>query len=200
MMSPENLLTSTDILAAASEALVLGGYRRIADSVSGKIAGSARIFEDPYSVVQLVVYETWTDLETNWTDAQGVLVELISKYVVSTEPKAWDGYLVLLTPSILPTAAREQAIQIKNNFNRVRKFLATGDELKTTSDVERLLLPLLPLAGEVPRGDQSSRVLDFLPEILSKRGIDRAAVETLVTAFAAHQPLLENLHRYLSKL
>ncbi|SRR6266478_3442808 len=199
MMSSENSLTSTDILAAASEALVLGGYRRIGESVSEKIAGTARIFKDPYSVAQLVVYETWTDLESNWTDAQAVLVELISKYVVSTEPKAWDGYLVLLTPSILPTAAREQAIQIKNNFNRVRKFLATGDELKTTSDVERLLLPLLPLAGDVPRGDQSSRVLDFLPEILSKRGIDRAAVETLVKAFAGHEPLLENLHRYLSK-
>ncbi len=198
-MSPENPLTSTDILAAASEALVLGGYRRIAESVSARVAGSARIFEDPYSVVQLVVYETWTDLETNWTDAQAVLVELISKYVVSTEPKAWDGYLVLLTPSILPAASREQAIQIKNNFNRVRKFLASGDDLKTTSDVERLLLPLLPLTGEVPRSDQSTRVLDFLPDILSKRGIDRAAVETLVKAFASHQPLLENLHRYLSK-
>jgi hypothetical protein len=198
-MSPENPLTSTDILAAASEALVLGGYGRIAESVSARVAGSARIFEDPYSVVQLVVYETWADLETNWTDAQAVLVELISKYVVSTEPKAWDGYLVLLTPSILPAAAREQAIQIKNNFNRVRKFLATGDDLKTTSDVERLLLPLLPLTSEVPRSDQSTRVLDSLPDILSKRGIDRGAVEALVRAFASHQPLLENLHRYLSK-
>src|SRR6266849_7632510 len=99
MMSPENLLTSTDILAAASAALALGGSRRIGESISGKIAGTARIFEDPYSVVQLVVYETWTDLDSNWTDAQAVLVEIISKYVVSTEPKAWDGYLVLLTPA-----------------------------------------------------------------------------------------------------
>jgi hypothetical protein len=65
--------------------------------------------------------------------------------------------------------------------------------------VERLLLPLLPITSEVPRSDQSTRVLDFLPDILSKRGIDRAAVETLVKAFASHQPLLENLHRYLSK-
>src|SRR5260370_10273229 len=106
MMRHESTVTSPDILAAASEALVLGGYRRIADSINGKIAGSARIFEDPYSVVQLVVYETWTDLETNWTDAQGMLVELISKYVVSTEPEAWDGSLVLLTPSNHPTADR----------------------------------------------------------------------------------------------
>ena len=198
-MSTENLLTSTDILAAASEALTLGGYRRISESTTQNIAGSARIFEDPYSVVQLVVYETWADLETNWTDAQAVIVELISKYVVATEPKAWDGYLVLLTPSILPTEGQEQAIQIRNNFNRVRKFLGTGDELKTTSDVERLLLPLLPLFGEVPRVDQPTRALDVLPEILSKRGIKRGAVETLVKAFTEHKPLLENLNRYLLK-
>jgi hypothetical protein len=196
-MSNEGPLTTTNILASASDALVRGGYRRILESIGGKLPGNARVFEDPYCFAQLVVYETWSDLESNWTDAQALLVELISKHVVSTEPKAWDGYLVLLTPSVLPSKAFEHALQIKNNFNRVRKLLATGEDLKTTLDVERLLLPLLPLLPEAVRTAQPSRALDLLPEILGRRGIDRSAVETLVRAFVEHRPLLENLHHYL---
>jgi hypothetical protein len=197
-MDTRTPLTSTDILASASEALLLGGYSRIRESVAGKVSGTTRIFEDPYGVVQIVVYETWADLESNWTDAQAVLVELISKFLNSTEPKAWDGYLVLVTPSVLPESAQEQAVDIRNNTNRVRKLLATGDELKTTADVERLLLPLLPLSSETAAKEESGGALDALPDFLTRKGISGEAVKALVTAFREHQPLMEYLHRYRS--
>jgi hypothetical protein len=196
----DSILTTTDIIAAASDVLARGGFHRIPESSLGaKVSRNTRFFEDPYSVAEVVVYETWSDLVSSWTDAQASLVELISKYVISSESKAWDGYLVLLTPSVLPTAAFEQANLIRNNMTRVRKLLATGDDLKGTSEVERVLMPLLPLSNEAIRSVEEIRALDSLPAILGKRGIDIESVRVLIRSFLEQQPLLERLHNYWSK-
>jgi hypothetical protein len=188
------------MMASASDVLLRGGYRRIAESSAKEAAlRNTRLFEDPYAVVELAVYETWSELVNGWADAQAFLVELISKYVSSSEPKAWDGYLVLLTPSIVPSASVEQATQIRNNTNRVRKLLATGDELTSTSEVERVLVPLLPLSTEMHVVDQEGRALDSLPDLLAAQQVDRGAVRILVQAFNEQQPLLERLHAYWSR-
>ena len=199
-MSAQSGLTATDIIASASEVLLEGGYHRIAESsVEGGVLRNTRLFEDPYGIIELAVYETWNDLASGWTDSQALLVELISRYMVSSEPKAWDGYLVLLTPSIVPSTSVEEANQIRNNTNRVRKLLATGDELTSTGDVERILLPLLPLSTEVQGINQKGRALDLLPELLARRQIDIGAVRVLIEAFREEQPVMERLHNYWSQ-
>jgi|HubBroStandDraft_6_1064221.scaffolds.fasta_scaffold01228_3 hypothetical protein len=196
----DSALTTTDIIATATDVLARGGFRRISESsLSAKVSRNTRFFEDPYSVTEVVVYETWNDLALSWTDAQASLVELISRYVVSSESKAWDGYLVLLTPSLLPKAAFEHANQIRNNMTRVRKLLATGDDLTSTSEVERVLMPLLPLSNEAIGSDEQIRALDLLPAILGRRGIDTEAVKVLIRSFLDQQPMLERLHNYWSK-
>lgn len=196
-MTRDSGLTSTDIIASASEFLIQGGYHRIRESFAGvTLQQNARLFEDPYGVIELVVYDTWNELSSRWSDAQGMLVDTISKFMHSSDPKAWDGYLVLLTPSLLPGAAAEKASQIRNNTNRVRKFLATGDELKTTADVERVLLPLMPLSSELGIAKSAEKALELLPELLARRGIDASAAKTLVEAFLQQQPLIERLHAY----
>jgi hypothetical protein len=196
----DSSLTTTDIVAAATDALARGGFRRIPESSLGaRVSRNTRFFEDPYSVTEVVVYETWNDLVSSWTEAQASLVELISKYVISSESKAWDGYLVLLTPSVLPNAAFEQANQIRNNMTRVRKLLATGDDLKSTAEVERILMPLLPLSIETIGSDGQIKALDSLPTLLGERGIDAEAVRVLIRSFLEQQPMLERLHDYWSK-
>src|SRR4051794_25042329 len=121
----ESGLTSSQLVAAASDLLLSGGYSEV-PAESGWSSNS-RLFEDPYGIVALVVYDTWVDLDSTWTDAQGLLVELISEHFRQPEPKSWDGYLILLTPGIAPSDARQSIAKIRYNTSRVRKLIATGD-------------------------------------------------------------------------
>lgn len=192
-------MTATDLLAAASSILAERGYQRIDSALVGDWpTHNSRIFEDDCGIVAVVVYETWEDLSSSWVDAQASLVELISKYMTSYDAKAWEGYLVLLTPSLLGKDARLEATRIRYDTSRVRKLLATADELKTLKDVERLLLPLLPLQVELVAGLGES-VLDMLPSLLSTKGLPEAAVRTVVDAFLEQQPLVERLDEYRRK-
>src|ERR687892_417150 len=93
-------LTTPQLLAAASELLESGGYNSV-QQADGWTPHS-RVFEDPYGVVAVVAYETWTDLAETWPDDQGRLVDLISAHLRRPEPKSWEGYLVLLTPGVSP--------------------------------------------------------------------------------------------------
>lgn len=103
---------------------------------------------------------------------------------------------MLFTPALMPEALRDDAEQIKYDTSRLRKLLATGDDLKTITDVERALLPLLPLTApieeQVSYGDQ---VLELLPQMLAKRGISSQLTRELIAAFLANEPLMERPHR-----
>ena len=197
-MNDANSLTTTNILATASECLLEGGYRRVEDRQDGEWADlNARLFEDKYGIVAVNVYETWGDLRTGWIKAQEALVELISRYVTSSDAKAWEGYLVLLTPSMVDIDARAQADAIRYDTSRVRKLLATGSELKEFADVKKVLVPLLMLEPDLYVDDQGS-ALDLLPELLAQKGLPEEAVQVIIKAFSQQQPLVEQLHLYLS--
>jgi len=189
-------LTTTDIVAAASSYLEAGGYSAVAESrLGGWELPSTRVFEDPYSVVALMVYESWADLASNWTAAQAALVQLMSDYMTSADPKAWEGYLVLLTPGTAPEDGSPSVSDLRYDVSRVRKLIATGDELTQTSEVERALLPLLPMRAPASAMRNGS-VLDLLPALLADHGIDRDAVRVIIDAFTAQQPLVESLHHH----
>lgn len=192
----ERRLTATDLIAAASMSLEAGGYSRVSDdTLGGWAAANARLYEDPYSVVSLIVYEAWSELASSWTDAQAELVELMSDYMTSADAKSWEGYLVLLTPGSASGHEVQSLSSIRYDISRVRKLVATGDELKQLSDVERTLLPLLPLDA-APSVNGEGSVLDLLPSLLAGQGIDAGAVESIIDAFAAQQPLVESLHAF----
>jgi len=189
-------LTTSQLLAAASELLESGGYN-VVPPADGWTSNS-RLFEDPYGIVAVVAYENWTDLAETWPDAQGHLVELISAHLTRPEPKSWEGYLVLLTPGVAPSAARSQLAEIRYDTNRVRKLVATGDDLRTLDDVEQALLPLLPLEVE-SQLEPGPALLERLPGLLAARGIDAEAARTVVDAFIANESVLERLHEFRSR-
>ena len=106
--------------------------------------GTSRVFEDPYGIVAVHVFDSWRQLTEQWPVAQGRLVELISEHLTRPEPKAWEGYLVLLTPGLLPPTQRTRLNDLRYDTHRVRKLVATGDDLATLEDVQGTLLPLSP--------------------------------------------------------
>jgi hypothetical protein len=190
-------LTTTALTAATVDALTGAGYDEVDQGRIGKWpAPGARVFEDPYSVAALIVYETWAELAGRWLEAQAALADLLSAHFNSEDAKSWEGYLVLITPSVLPRESRLEAGAIRRDVTHARKLLITGDELVSLEDVERGLLPLLPLrTHEIEGGDQTA--LDLLPDLLSQRHIPTGAVDALLTAFADQQPLAERLDRFL---
>lgn len=189
-------VTATELLAYASETLEEHGYRRATlDLDHNWRTVSARFFEDDYAIVAIVVYETWKDLSSNWSDAQALLVEVMSRYITSYDAKSWEGYLVLLTPSPVGKHDRSEIIRIRYDISRVRKLIATGDDIQTLEDIKQLLLPLLPLQVETvePVGES---VLAILPNLLSKRGLPEQAIRVVVDAFLEQRPIVESLHNY----
>lgn len=185
----------TALLAEAANILEDAGFRAVAQSTTGEWrATGVRVYEDAYSVVCTAVYDTWADLASFWLDDQANLVRLISKHFARTEAKAWDGYLVLFTPSIVPAAARREAVAIQRNTLHVRKLLAAGDELRALSAVRHTLLPLLPLENrEVER---INNMLESLPPILAARGVDREVSEVAISAFLEQRPIIEAIHEF----
>lgn len=188
--------TVTELLASASKTLEKCGYKRVElDKIDSNQGTNARLFEDDYGIVAVFVYATWGDLSLNWVDAQAFLVELISKYITSYDAKSWEGYLVLLTPGVVGKADRTELTKIRYDTSRVRKLVATSDDIKTLDDVRQSLLPLLPLEIEATEEYKES-VLALLPGMLSDEGIPEKAVQIVVTAFVEERPIVESLHEY----
>lgn len=192
MTSSSVRFTTTDLIAAASQVLREGGYRHINGRFPEWDTPTSRLFEDEYGVVGIAIFETCKELLATWPDTQAVLVDVISRHVGSHESKSWDGYLVLLTPGLAPSEI-ENIEAVRYNTTRLRKLVATGDDLNLPTDVERVLRPLLPLRLERPNLGQES-ALDLLPRLLALRHIPEEVTRVLVDAFRQQSPLLEKLH------
>jgi hypothetical protein len=184
-------LTTSQVLAAASELLVSGGYSVVA-TPSGW-GGTVRLFEDPYGIVALQLYETWDQLIQDWHVAQGQLVDLISEHLSRPEPKAWEGYLVVFTTGLLTGEDRTSVVNLRYDTNRVRKLVATGEELETLDDVRTALLPLLPLDLEATSTARAG-LLDLLPNLMTADDVPRQVIQVVVDAFVNNASIVERLH------
>lgn len=144
-------------------------------------------------MVGVAVFTTCAELLRSWTDLQGSLVDVLSQRVGLAENKAWDGYLVLLTIGMAPSGDSDIEA-VRYDTTRLRKLVATGEDLGVEDAVERLLSPLLPLRLEQSSIKQGS-VLDLLPDLLAERDITRSTTGVLVKAFVDQKPLMEALHQ-----
>ena len=190
-------VTVTALSAAAREVLEEAGFTAAEPSHADRWrATAAAVYEDPYSVVLVAVYETWAELVSHWEDDQAGLVTLISDHFNSADAKAWEGYLVLLTPSVIPSHDWLRAIDIQRNTLHVRKLLAGRDDLQSPANVRQTLLPLLPL--ENFDALEPRDVLDALPSLLETHRIDPDATRAAIAAFRDGHAITEQLHTFLT--
>ena len=187
-------LNPTTLLASSAQFLTEAGYRPVPpEAAPAWQTVDSRLYEDAYSIVGVVVYDTWRGLVDGWPDAQARLVATMATRLLKTESKTWDGYVVLLTPGYVESSSRRNVGLIRYDTTRVRKLIATGEDLKALGDVRRALLPLLPLAVaglEPPR-----HMLTVLRDALARRGIDRADAKLVVSAFSRNESMLSALCR-----
>jgi hypothetical protein len=196
-MEASEVLTTTALLAAAQHALLEADYKILEDlnAVKSSPADRARLFQNRYSVVMLATFETWENLVNTWPDYQSITVEAMSQFLRQGEAKAADGYLVLLTPSPVPAGQISEANQIRSDTSRLRKLLGTAEELRTISDVRKVLASLLPLSIRAGDGLEEGG-LDALPRILQEHGVEAAATKIAVDAFKANAPIMPRLHDF----
>lgn len=196
MTTSGSRFTITNLMAAASEALESVGFREVDETAfEDWEAALVRVYEDEYCIVCVAIYETWWDLFLQWTFVQAHLSDLISKNIERTDPKVWEGYLVLLTPSVVPTIDREKAISIQRDTRRVRKLFADGGELRRIDDVNRILLPLMPLEERDAQLPQN--ILDTLPNLLAKHGVDLEVAQVAIAAFRSQRPIIPEINAFI---
>ncbi len=187
-------LSGTQLLAAASQVLANSGYAGAPmPSDDSAQAYASRVFEDRYGIVAVCIFDSWGSLVQDWPVAQGHLVGLMSETLRRPEPKAWEGYLVLMTPGLMPVGDRTLINGMRADTNRVRKLVAAGDELGTLEDIRTFLLPLVPLEMNEMLSGQVD-LLESLPELLQEQGVMPEVTEIVLEAFAANESTFQRLH------
>ena len=198
-MTNEGVLSETQLLAAAGELLKRGGYREVRnDRLELLRADKARLFEDPYAIVCLVVFGTWAELRSNWADIQADFVELLSKYLLRADAKTWDAYLVLLTPA-MAVEEWHDAEMIRQDTTRVRKLVGTGEDLHSLGDIETLVSSLIPIGSAEAVTDKTEAVWSLLYQSLERKGVRRDTIESLVMAYEEQRSIMEALRTSLTK-
>jgi hypothetical protein len=185
-------LTSLEIIGAGDRALVDAGYRQVPDPGWVRSPNAARVYEDVYGVVGLLVFDSVEQLERDWPSAQSDLVDLLSRHLSRDDAKAWDGYLVLFTGALEGRSSEARLSEIRRDTSRVRKIVATGDQLRSLVSVERALLPLLPLDMQAAATLPGS-ALELLPNLLAAHGISLETSSRLVAAFGQQSSLMRAL-------
>lgn len=181
--------TGTQVVGAATELLLANGFDSTGEveTAGGHVL---RTFEDRFSVVGVVYFETWRALEVGWIEAQGALVELMSSHLTKSDPKSWEGYLLLFTSDEAPDALAID--RVRRDTTRLRKLVTTGSELQSIVGVSDAMLPVLPLELD-SRTSEAGRILDRLPHLLAPSGIDLELVRRVVAAFDENRSPMEEI-------
>lgn len=191
-----NSNSPTELLAAARDILERNGFSEITKhELAGFDASSNCMFEDLYSLVAIVFYNTWDDLKRDWELAQTAFVELISDHISRNEQKSWEGYLLLWTTDLVPLSEVETRQQIQYNTGRVRKLISSGEHLKEIADVNQALLPLLPITDSFNQSADKD-VLKRLPELLESTELPKEKIQAVVDAFEDNESLIEAMHNF----
>jgi hypothetical protein len=187
------ILSETQLLAAAGELLKQGGYREVSsERLESLRSDKARVYEDQYAIVCLVVFPSWTELRSRWTNVQADFVELLSKYLLRADAKTWDAYLVLLTPA---TALEQwqEAQEIRQDTTRVRKLVGTGEDLRSLGDIATLVSSLLPIGTAEAVTDKTETIWSLVYQSLEKKGVHRDAIQSLVKSYEEQRNIMEAL-------
>src|ERR1700693_3398684 len=139
------VITTTELLAAAQSILSEAGFETVATGEVGapSPAENARLWQNNVSVVMVATFETWEGLVATWADYQNAMVAIISSYLGKSDSKAADGSLVLLTPSRIAAGDISEANRIRSDTSRLRKLLGTREDVRTISDVRKVMAGLL---------------------------------------------------------
>lgn len=182
--------TNREVIEQMTSMLAASGARQIPRNRYPEWPQSALAYEDEYAIIAIWQFSSFADLSNSWLEAQDEVVRLVGSNVVSTDPKSWDGYLVLVTAEGVAASHSETLTSIRSNTRRLRKLVVTGDDLPTmigtplelAAPVRRALAPVLDITIE-----QSHRRLDPLETIPDRIDLSDEELSDLVVLLDAHK-------------
>ena len=177
------MTTASQLLGEARSLLEEGGFHEVG-SVDVPPANELRIFEDNRCIVGLIFFSAAGQLMHGWPAAQAAMVQRVSETIVRSDPKSWDGYLVLLTND--ETMPAEAVAEVRNDTSRLRKLVSTGRDLRSVADVRDALLPILPFdttSSVTPAVSATGRLV----EMLTDQGVEGPLAEAALDAFSKNR-------------
>jgi len=116
-------------------------------SVPPATSGTVLYFEDANVLGFAKQFSSATELLGSWESEQDGFLRRHSSALRAEPAKAWNVYSVLLCSVACPSELRTAFEAIEEDFRGSRKIARAG--LMSPSDVERALLPLLPIRATV---------------------------------------------------
>jgi hypothetical protein len=195
-VSPQRVETST-LVEHISFALVESGARLISRERYANWPEAAFAYEDDFSVIAVWAYESFRDLRDGWLSAQDAMGRLVSSNILSPDPKAWDGYLVLCTGDTVNTQLSAELNFIRSDTRRLRKLVVTGDDLDadTVMNAARIRQAIAPiLAIRLITADEQFDPLATLTSRVAGDSTFNTDLVTVLTAYSLGQPLVASIH------
>ncbi|MFX4273309.1 hypothetical protein ACQR35_12185 [Pseudarthrobacter sp. J1738] len=198
VVTNELLLTEITRLLAESEIIRVDNERHPSWPV-GSMA-----FEDEYSVIAIWTFESVEELVAGWGAAQDHVVDFLGANVIATDPKSWDGYLILVAMDGVPEELAAELSSIRSDTRRVRKLVLTADDLPTrvtdplelTPQVRRTLAPILDLDLDTTPG-RADPLATLPSRIAGSLSGSNAHLDVVIAAYEAGDSPLEALHERL---
>jgi hypothetical protein len=132
-----NILFEVQIL------LEKAGYNiRQADNSEEKI-----LFEDDCLLGFVSMHNSLNDIITNWEEIQDNFLKNNASKLRNDLYKAWNAYSVFLTQERASPEIRKIIFDIEEDLRGTRKII--GDSINTGDELNRCLLPLLPVQKTV---------------------------------------------------
>ncbi|MGK0721850.1 hypothetical protein [Leucobacter sp. W1478] len=196
----KRVTTAEDIVDQAVALLAASEIFQIPREHYSSWPAEALAFEDEYTLVAVWLFDTFEDLEESWLAAQDNVIRLLGSTLISTDPKSWDGYLILVTADTVPQGKAALLSNIRTNTRRLRKLVVTGDDvppqisstLEIAPAVRRALAPIVDLT--LP--DSLNRA-DPLGSIIERNGLvgrEAESLEVFLSAYRRGYPPVEALY------
>lgn len=198
------VVTSDLLISEITRLFTESDVHRIDSSLYNSPEPNTITFEDEYAIITVWAFDSVSALVTEWGAAQDHVVRLLGANIANTDPKSWDGYLVLVAMDGVPEGLVAAIGNIRSDTRRVRKLIITGDDLPTrvsdplemTPFIRRALAPILDLQIDSNLG--RSDPLKSLPDRLSASLTAASYLSAVISAHEIGVSPLEALHHELT--
>ena len=153
------------VLIDIESTLRSGGYRC---TLSAYDAGML-LFEDDTIFGFVELFESPGQLLASWRDKQALFIQKNAGALRRASMKSWNCYAVFLCSEIARDADKHAIADVEEDLSLTRKLIADG--VATLRDVQRALLPILPIQNHAaPSGgpplDLAARLETWSPQAI----------------------------------
>ena len=197
----ESTLSPSAVAEQITYVLLESGARLISRSYYNSWPDRACAYEDEFAVVAIWPYDSFSELADQWLVAQDAMARLVSTNIVSPDPKAWDGYLILCTSDRVPVHLAAELNSIRADTRRLRKLVVTGDDLRDEltdlgTQVRRAIAPVVRLRIDV--ADAHTDPLATITDRLLGTEEFKEDLQTVLNAYARGESTVPALHNAIA--